>query len=356
MAPTAFKGSASPMQAARQMKRGWLSARPRDRVALAPMADGGDGTIEALRASAGGSLVRRTVRGPLGSRVRASCLRSGSLAVVETASASGLALMRREDLDPMRADTRGTGELILACLAAGAARVMLGLGGSATTDGGAGCAHALGVRFLDSAGRELEPNPLGLGHLARIDRSRMHPHAGVVEGLADVRSPLLGSRGAAAMFAPQKGATGAEVAELDRVLRRLARVSGAREAARDPGAGAAGGLGFGVVALLGGRLAPGGHSVADAIGLFEKMAGSDLVVTGEGRLDEQTLQGKAPMVVARLAREAGVRCAAIVGSNTLAASRARRAGFDVVVDLGARQIGEVASELAAGLWRRGLSG
>lgn len=347
LAPTAFKGTVSPVEAARQMAEGWKRARPRDSVVTVPVADGGDGTMEVLKARLKGRWMRRTVRGPMGERVKARALMlPESVAVAETATTTGLAVSSMP-LDPLRADTRGTGEMVRACLDAGATTVYLGLGGSATTDGGAGAAHALGVRFLDALGVELEPFPEALNHVETVDRSSAHPMTGWVVALADVVNPLLGPRGAAAVYAPQKGANPRQVQVLERSLSRLAAAADQRDLALLPGAGAAGGLGFGVAGLLGGKLVPGGVRIAHLVGLDRELATADLVITGEGKLDKQTLAGKAPSVVGRRAKAAGVACMAIVGSSDLGARDRRELGYELVVPLAGRSLADAAADLAA---------
>jgi glycerate kinase len=350
VAPTAFKGTASPVAVAKAIRAGWRRARPGDRIVLVPMADGGDGTAEVLKARLGGRTVRRTVRGPLGERVKAGAvLLPESQAVVEMASASGLALVPGGKLDPLRADTRGTGELVRACLDAGATTVYLGLGGSATTDGGAGCAHALGMRFVDADGLDLDPFPEALVHVEAVERSGMHPMASWVEGLVDVTNPLLGPRGAAAVYGPQKGADEQQVQLLELALSRLARAAHHQDIAPSPGAGAAGGLGFGVLALLGGRLVNGAQRIAHLVGLDGEIARADLVITGEGKLDRQTMAGKAPGLVGRHAKAAGVGCMAIVGHSDLSARDRRSLGIELVVPLGERSIEDAAADLASSL-------
>lgn len=300
-----------------------------------------------LEARLGGGWVARWVRGPLGEPVesRALLLPDG-LAVVEMASASGLAVVPEAARDPMRSDTRGTGELIRACLEAGAEVVHLGLGGSATVDGGAGCAQALGVRFLDDGGRELDPTPEGLENLAEVDRSGLVEGAERVEALVDVANPLLGPRGAARVYAPQKGASPDDVERLEGVLARLAGVSGRPELAELDGAGAAGGLGFGVAALLGGTLAKGAERVCGLLGLDAALEGAELVITGEGKLDAQTAEGKAVAVVGQLASAARVPCLGVCGVDEIGPGGWGPLGLLHVIELGGRAIADGAVDLA----------
>ncbi len=323
VAPDSFKESLPAAEAAAAIARGLARARRDARIELVPMADGGEGTVDALLAATGGSRHTARVAGPLGDPVQAvwGLLGDGSgTAVLEMASASGLALVPPDRRDPAAASTLGTGQLILACLAAGARRVLIGIGGSATNDGGAGAAQAIGVRFFDGLGRLL-PDGIGGGRLdevTRIDLSRRHPDIGRVPitVACDVDNPLCGPRGASAVFGPQKGAGPDLVARLDRNLAHLAdlveQALGRR--LRDiPGTGAAGGLGFGLLAFFDAGMRPGVEIVIEAAGLRERIRGADLVVTGEGRIDRQSMMGKVIAGVGRAAREAGVPAVALVG-------------------------------------------
>lgn len=289
---------------------------------LAPVADGGDGTLDVLLAAAGESarLTQHAVTGPLGATVRARLGWLGShFAVVEMAEASGLHLLRGRRLDPLRATSRGAGELLREAIAAGARRVLVGVGGSASTDGGAGLLQALGARLLDAGGGDVPPGGQGLLQLDRIDLSQATALLGVtVEVAVDVRNPLLGPSGAAAVFAPQKGASPEDVLTLERGLARFLDVAQrdagprANALAALEGAGAAGGCGFGL-ALLGARLLPGAPLVCDLVNLDAALDGAALVLTGEGQLDAQTALGKAPSAVARRATARGVPCIAVGG-------------------------------------------
>jgi glycerate kinase len=320
-APNAFKGALSAGDAAAAMAAGVHDAGG---VAVeVPVADGGDGTLDLVLAATPGSRVEHvSVRGPLGAPAEA---RLGWLgadeAVVELAEAAGLRLVGADGLDALAASTYGVGELLRAALDRGARRVVVGVGGSATTDGGAGLVAALGARLLDAAGAEL---PLGGGALlraTRLDLSQLDPRLRGcrIEVAVDVRSPLLGVRGAAAVFGPQKGASTAEVAELERALARWVEVVrdaiGPPTARPDqPGMGAAGGSAFGLAAVCGAVLVPGAALVCDLVGLDAQLRDAALVLTGEGRLDASTAEGKAPAEVARRAVRAGVPCAALAGS------------------------------------------
>ena len=322
VAPDKFRGTLSAAQAAEAIAAGWSRARPGDRVETVPLADGGEGTMEALVAALGGE--RRTVRvaGPLGDPTDASfglVRRAGSvLAVVEMAQASGLTLISEGRRDALRASTRGTGEVIAAAGRAGADELLICLGGSATTDGGAGMARALGVGLLDAAGDPLRPGGVGLLELARIDAGGLDPAVRRmrVQGACDVDSPLTGPRGAAHVFGPQKGASADDVLVLDRALGHLAAVIH-RDLGIDvraiPGAGAAGGLGAGLVAFLGARLRPGIRIVMDAVGLQDRVEEADLVVTGEGAFDASSLAGKVPAGVLETTRAAGVPALVLCG-------------------------------------------
>jgi glycerate kinase len=322
VAPDKFRGTLTAAEAASAIARGWRRARPHDRVEEVPLADGGEGTLDALLAALGGE--RRTVQvsGPLGDEVEAPFGLAegpqGRLGIVEMARASGLELVSPARRDPLRATTRGTGELILAALRAGAREVLVCLGGSATTDGGAGMAQALGVALLDAEGRAVGPGGIGLLQLARIDATGLDPLARTarVQVACDVDSPLTGPQGAAHVFGPQKGATAEEVLLLDRALGHLAAVVH-RDLGIDvrglPGAGAAGGLGAGLVAFLGARLRPGVQLVMEAAGLPRRIEGADLVITGEGAFDASSLRGKVPAGVLELARGAGVPAVVLCG-------------------------------------------
>jgi glycerate kinase len=338
-APNAFKGTLDAGSAASFMARG-----VRDAGATAievPVADGGDGTLDVLLSAARRStsasrtrVERHRVTGPLRTRVVA---RLGWLdartAVVEMAEAAGLRLIPPGQLDALHATSRGAGELIRVALDADATRVIVGVGGSATTDGGAGLLQALGARLLDATGSEIEDGGEGLLELARIDLSSVHPGLRdcVVDVATDVRSPLLGSEGAAAVFAPQKGADPEQVRRLEAALTRLAEVAareGAHVSPETPGTGAAGGCGF-ALALLGARLLPGAPLVCDLLGLDAALAGADAAITGEGRLDAQTASGKAPAEVALRARQRRIPSAVVAGQVV----EAPRDLFDIVISL-----------------------
>ena len=321
IAPDSFKGSLTALEAATCIERGLKRALSNVSVTKVPMADGGEGTVRALVEATGGRFVKRSVTDPLGRKIRATfgVTGDGKTAVIEMAEASGLALLKPGERDPRVTTTRGTGELIRHALGCGVAKVLVGIGGSATNDGGTGMARALGVRFLDDKGRALPEGGGALTRLARIDVSGLDPRARTVqvEVACDVDNPLTGPRGAAHVYAPQKGATPAMVKELDRGLKRMAAVI-KRDLGLDiltvPGSGAAGGLGAGLMAFLGGQLRPGVDIVIDSVKLEQRLKRCDLVITGEGRMDGQTVFGKTPAGVARIAGKLGIPVIAISGS------------------------------------------
>ena len=338
IAPDSLKESLSSALAAEAIADGVRRAAPDADVVLVPMADGGEGTAEAMASATGGALHHCTVRGPLGPTVDAAwgLCGDGRTAVVEMARASGLELIRPEERDPMRASTHGTGELIRAALDAGARRVIVGIGGSATVDGGTGMAQALGVRFLDSVGGAVEGCcGARLAEIADVDLGGLDPRIGDTEITiaSDVTNPLVGADGAARVYGPQKGADAAQVEELERGLARLAGVIEARLGVRVadmPGAGAAGGLGAGLVAFLGARMASGVHTVMEAVRLADRMRGSDLVITAEGRLDGQSAFGKTIAGVAEVAAAQGIPVVALAGSVGPGAERIHDCGVSAV--------------------------
>jgi glycerate kinase len=340
LAPDKFKGSLSAPDAARAMARGVAAACPGAELDLVPMADGGEGTVEALVDATGGTFHEVHVRGPLGSSVRArfGLLGDGTTAVLEMAAASGLVLVPAEARDPRRATTYGTGEMLCAALDLGALTVILGIGGSATNDGGAGLAQALGARLLGASGDELEPGGAALARLDRIDPSGLDPRlTGTTLRVAcDVANPLCGPSGASAVYGPQKGANPEDVAELDAALARFARIV-RRDLGRDvadlPGAGAAGGLGAGLVAFTGGMLTPGVELVIEAVGLRRRLEGATLCLTGEGALDSSSTFGKTAVGVARLARRLGVPCLALAGMIGEGAAEVLAQGIDAYTSI-----------------------
>jgi glycerate kinase len=321
IAPDSFKGSLTASQAAACMERGLRRALGNIETVRVPMADGGGGTVRAVVEATGGRLVARRVRDPLGRPVTAHFGVSGDgrAAVIEMAEASGLVRLRPRERNPLVTSSAGTGDLIRHALGLGVRRILIGIGGSATNDGGMGMARALGARFKDRRGREL---PEGGGSLCRLWSVDLTNLTSALRGVAievacDVDNPLFGRRGAAFVYAPQKGASPRMVRDLDRGLRRLAGVI-RRDLGmvvdRMPGAGAAGGLGAGLTAFLGARLQPGVQIVSDLVRLEDRLRGCDLVITGEGRMDGQTVYGKTAAGVARAARRLGIPAIAICGS------------------------------------------
>ncbi|MFA6135678.1 MAG: glycerate kinase, partial [Phycisphaerae bacterium] len=320
VAPDSYKGSVSALGVAEAMERGILAVFPAAEVIKVPIADGGEGTVEALVAATAGRLMHSEVRGPLGEAVHAhwGISGDGSTAFLEMAAASGLPLVPKEHRDPRITSTFGTGELMKAALDAGLRKLVIGIGGSATNDGGTGMARALGVRFLDAEGRDLPDGGAALSRLARMDLSGLDPRLAEASILVacDVDNPLCGPRGASAVYGPQKGATPAMVAELDAALGAFAKVAASttgREVALLPGAGAAGGLGAGLLFFMPASLRPGVSIVLETTGFEALVQGADLVLTGEGRTDFQTAMGKAPVGVAAVAKRHGVLVVCLAG-------------------------------------------
>lgn len=337
IAPDKFKDSLGAREVALNIAAGLRDVLPDASIAIAPVADGGEGTADIICHALDGSWITCPVHDPLGRPIEAryAWIDERKLAVMEMSEAAGMRRLLPEERDPMRASTFGVGEMILDALGRGAKELMIGLGGSATNDGGFGMARALGFRFLADDEQELKGPVADLQRLARIvrpeDAGNPEPGAGLVKrrlgqaalqkitAAADVRNPLLGERGATRVFGPQKGAKGNEIEILERALARLADVV-ARDLRLDQrevaGAGAAGGLGFGLMSFCRARLLPGFDVVAQGIKLEDAIRETDVIVTGEGRLDLQTLEGKAPAGVARLGRKHGKRVYAIVGSSS----------------------------------------
>ena len=335
IAPDKFKGSLSAAEAAAAMSRGLLRARPGASVVLVPMADGGEGTVAALVAATAGTLREAVVTGPRREPVRAKfgLTGDGRTAVIEMAAASGLVLVPSNERDPLVATTRGTGELILAAIAAGGTRLIVGIGGSATNDGGAGLGQALGFRLLDEHDCDLKPGGGNLDKLARIDSSGRSTELDAVEVAVacDVTNPLCGPLGASAVYGPQKGADPEMVKRLDRNLSHFASIV-ERDlglAIKDlPGSGAAGGLGGGLVAFARGKLSPGIELVIQAVDLESHLRHADLCLTGEGAIDGQSAFGKTAVGVARLARSLHCPVLALAGSIGTDASAVLDNGID----------------------------
>ncbi|SOC58049.1 glycerate kinase [Ornithinimicrobium cerasi] len=330
LAPDKFKGTLTAAEVAGHLRTGLREVRPDVEVVTVPVADGGDGLLDAA-ASVGYRSVELEASGPLGEAAPTRYVVHGTRAVLEMAEVCGLARLGGH-LAPLEATSAGLGEAVAHALDRGAGEIVLGIGGSASTDGGAGLLTALGARLLDEHGGPVPPGGAGLRLLADVDLSGLHPRLGDVELVVacDVDNPLTGPTGAAAVYGPQKGADPDQVLLLDDALGHLADVV-ARRTGQDlrdtPGAGAAGGVGFAALAVLGARLQPGVDVVLELTGFDDVLPGSDLVVTGEGSLDEQTLHGKAPAGVAAAARRAGIPVVAVAGTVLLDAERLARAGI-----------------------------
>lgn len=367
IAPDKFKGTLTAPQAAEALAKGWRRGDPGADVEEVPVADGGDGTLDTLLSAMGGEKHRAPVTGPLGDPVDAeyglAYTQDGLLAIVETARASGLALLTDDRLDPLRATSFGTGELILAACEHRPSRLLVCLGGSATNDGGAGMAQALGVRLLDEHGQDLERGGGALELLARVDATDLNRSVREVKVTvaSDVDNPLTGAQGASVVFGPQKGASPKDVAFLDRALGHFAALIH-RDLGIDvrgaPGAGAAGGLGAGLMVFLGARLRPGLDLVAEVLDLPERLERADVAVTGEGRFDRQSARGKAPARVLEMAREARCRSVLVAGEIeegvTPAAdhvySLAARAGLEAALTRPGELLEETAAEASALPW------
>ena len=320
VAPQEFKGSISALSVAEAAKVGVLRVFPKSEVVLCPVADGGDGTLETLVEVSGGEVRTCNVRNPIGETITAQwgAMGDGVTAVIEMARTSGLALLSLDERDPLNASTFGLGQAILEALNEGFRNFIVGIGGSATNDAGAGMAQALGATLLDSEGRSIGSGGAALANLRSIDVSKMDPR---IEGshfmvACDVSNPLTGAEGASAVYGPQKGATPAMVAELDNALLNFADIVKkdiGKNVSGISGAGAAGGLGAGMLAFMGAELKAGVDIVLETVRLKEKLAGVDLVITGEGGMDFQTVYNKAPIGVARIAAELNIPTVAIAG-------------------------------------------
>ncbi|MCY8673609.1 glycerate kinase [Bacillus haynesii] len=321
IAPDSFKESMTSLEAARSIEKGFKAVLPDAEYVNIPVADGGEGTVQALVDATGGDIVHQTVTGPLGKPVKAAygLLGDGKTAVIEMAEASGLHLVPPGQRNPLLTTTRGTGELILDAAEKGVSNIIIGLGGSATNDGGAGMAAALGVKFLNRDGEEIENGGGALAEIAKIDVSGLNPKLKHIqfEAACDVDNPLTGPRGASAVFGPQKGANSEMTALLDQNLKHYAAAVKAElgsEIDSIPGAGAAGGLGAGLCAFLKAELKSGVDIVLDTLSFSERIKGADLVITGEGKIDGQTASGKTPAGVAKRARSENIPVIAFAGS------------------------------------------
>jgi glycerate kinase len=340
IAPQSFKGSADAVAVAAAIARGVREVWQNADIVEMPLADGGEGTVRALIRATGGETRHARVHDPLLREIDAEwgVLGDKKTAVVEMAAANGLPLLKESERDPRITSTRGTGELILAAAMSGAHRVVIGIGGSATNDGGAGMARAFGYRFFDDRGAELAEGGAALARLARIDGQTdprlIRPSIDVA---CDVRNPLLGPEGASAVFGPQKGATPEMVRELDAALARYADVVEkwvGRKVRDVPGAGAAGGLGAGLLAFLDARLVSGAELVLDAVGFDGRLEGASLVITGEGRVDGQSVYGKLTQAVTKAARKRGVPVVAVAGSVGPGHEAMRDSGIERIETLG----------------------
>ncbi|QJC50584.1 glycerate kinase [Paenibacillus albicereus] len=337
LAPDSFKESMTAKEACVAMEAGLRKAFPDARFIHVPMADGGEGTVQSLVDASGGQLVAKEVTGPLGQRVlaRYGIMGDGVTAAIEMASASGIQLVPKEQRNPLVTTTYGTGELIRECLDQGIRKIIIGIGGSATNDGGAGMAEALGVRFLDADGAELPRGGGSLGRLARVDASGLDPRLAEVEMIVacDVTNPLCGPNGASHVFGPQKGATPEMALALDASLAHYASILAEQlgKQVRDfPGAGAAGGLGAGLLVFTQATLQRGIDIVIDSTGLRAKLAEADYCFTGEGGMDFQTKFGKTPFGVARAAKEAGKPVIALAGYIGDGAEALYEEGIDAI--------------------------
>ncbi|MDE0297621.1 MAG: glycerate kinase [Candidatus Poribacteria bacterium] len=340
IAPDSFKGSLTALQAAEAMEEGIRRVFPAAQIMKTPMADGGEGTVRSLVDATGGKLLVEQVANPLGNQIEAEygILGDGTTAVIEMAAASGLTLVPRDQRNPLVTTTYGTGQLIKAALDRGCRKLIVGIGGSATNDGGAGLAEALGAKLLTNDGKPIPPGGGGLRSLDVIDIDGLDPRlAGTVTVVAcDVDNPLTGMNGAAHVYGPQKGATPKVVEALDANLAHFAWIvqrDMGKVVGEIPGAGAAGGLGAGLIAFLNAELKSGVEIVIDAVQLEEQLEDANLVVTGEGEINFQTVFGKTPVGVAKLAKKYDIPVIAITGSIADGADAVYEAGIDAVIDI-----------------------
>lgn len=340
LAPNAFKGCLTAPQVCDALAEGIRRVLSDADIIKVPVADGGDGTVESLVNATGGQLFYQEVTDPLGGRVTArfGIMGDGETAVIEMAEASGLRLVPEEKRSPLITTTYGTGELIRAALEKGCRKLIIGIGGSATNDGGAGMAQALGAKLLDADGNELPFGGAALARLARIDASSLIPRPAslAVTVACDVENPLCGDQGASAVYGPQKGATPEMVKQLDAALCHYAAILQrdlGKDVANVPGAGAAGGLGAGLMAFLDARLERGVDIVLRAVNMRERVRHAHLVFTGEGAMDRSSVYGKAPVGVARVAKEFGVPVVAVVGAAGAGYEKVYKHGIDAVVPI-----------------------
>jgi len=340
IAPDSYKGCLTAMEVADAIETGIRRVMAEAEIIKVPMADGGEGTVQALVDATSGRMISQKVCDPLGNQIEAQfgILGDGKTAVIEMAAASGLPLVPQDKRNPMVTTTYGTGELIRAALDMDCRKLIVGIGGSATVDGGAGMAQALGVRFLDKGSKDIPTGGGGLEYLDRIDISNLDPRIAEAHVIVacDVDNPLVGPRGGPEVFGPQKGATPKMVKKLDAYLDRYADII-KRDIGKDiknvPGAGAAGGLGAGLMAFLSARLKSGVDIVIQASGLEKRLQKTDLVITGEGKIDRQTIYGKTPIGVARTAKKFNIPVIAIAGSIGDDASVVYENGIDALMGI-----------------------
>ena len=340
VAPNAFKDSLTADEAAKAITAGILKAVPDAKTVHVPIADGGDGLFDVFNHVFGGECITKSVTGPLFKKLDAQFLYipDSKTAVIEMARASGLALLKQEERNARATTTLGTGELALAAIEKGATHIIVGIGGSATNDGGIGFATALGVKFLDESGKEVKPIGDDLGKIRKIDMSglKFDPAKVTFEAVCDVDNPLTGERGAAAVFGPQKGASPEDVKYLDAGLANLAeriKADLGKDIAAMPGAGAAGGLGAGLASFANATLRPGVEVVLDMVGIDNELKDADLAVTAEGRIDFQTAFGKGPAGVGSRAKKHGVPCLALAGGVAGDISNLHEIGIDACFSL-----------------------
>ncbi|MCG9696202.1 glycerate kinase [Shewanella sp. Isolate11] len=344
IAPDSYKESLSAMEVATVIEQGFRQVLPKANYVKVPVADGGEGTVQSMIDATGGHLVNLAVTGPLGTKVKAhygilglthSQQSNEKTAIIEMASASGLHHVASGARNPLMTTSFGTGELIADALDADINHIIIGLGGSATNDGGVGMLQALGAQFLDIKGNEIAVGGAALANIDSINISKLHPKLASchIEVACDVNNPLCGEQGASAIFGPQKGASDAMVTQLDQALNHFADktvAAGIRECRNIAGAGAAGGMGYAVLAYLNAQLRPGIDIVMETVDLASHLVDADLVITGEGRLDSQTLMGKTPMGVANAAKQFGVPVIAIAGCVSEDANILLQHGFNAI--------------------------
>lgn len=340
IAPDSFKESLTASEVCRAVAKGIKKIFPRAKIISVPVADGGEGTLDAIVQSRGGKIKRCQTHGPLGRKITAryGLVDGGQTAIIEMAQASGLELVPPQKRNPMKTSSFGTGEMIRQALNEGCGTILLTLGGVATNDAGVGMAKALGYKFIDEKGREIPSGAGGLKQLYKIETNGADPRLKKVRFIAacDVKNPLCGKQGSAAVYGPQKGATPAMILQIDSTLKHFAKVVKrdlSKEILNLPGAGAAGGAGAGAAAILDAELKPGVEMVIEATRLEEKMRGVDLVITGEGRIDEQTVYGKTLSGVARIAKKQKVPVIAFCGQIGKGAEKVRKIGIDSIFSI-----------------------